>query len=61
MEIELKTPQTLITDPVFLSDAQEKAQNWNAPFFAIWIMKEAELYRTPERGKDVTPSDRLFA
>jgi hypothetical protein len=59
LEIELKTPDTSISDPTFLADAIEKAQQWNAPFFAIWNMREAELYRTPPPGKSTTPGDAI--
>ena len=57
LEIELKTPETSISDPAFLADAIEKARQWNAPFFAIWNMREAELYRTPAPGENTTPGD----
>ena len=59
LEIELKTPDTTISDPAFLADAIEKAQHWNAPFFAIWNMKEAELYRTPPTGNTTVPSNAI--
>ena len=55
---ELKKPDTPITSPALLSDACSKAQRWGAPFFAIWNMRVAELYRTPS-GRDATPSDRV--
>jgi len=55
---ELKKPDTPITSPALLSDACSKAQRWGAPFFAIWNMRVAELYKTPS-GRDATPSDRV--
>jgi methylase of polypeptide subunit release factors len=57
--LELKTPATPITDPVFLLDACRKAQNFGAPVFAVWNMQAAELYRTPPVGTDATPIDRI--
>src|SRR5437763_143661 len=44
LTIELKTPETSIGDPTFFADAMEKAQFWGAPYFALWNMREAELY-----------------
>ena len=61
LTIELKTPETSITDPSLLADACEKGQRWEAPFFAIWNMQVAELYRTPPHPKKATPADRLEA
>ncbi|HEY0307838.1 MAG TPA: N-6 DNA methylase [Acidobacteriaceae bacterium] len=60
LSFELKTPDTPISDAVFLADAIEKAQQWGSPYFAIWNMQEAELYPTPLVGSTVTPSDRLY-
>lgn len=57
--IELKTPETPITDFDLLNDATAKAQSWNAPFFVIWNMQVAQLYRTPVSGF-ATPKDLLF-
>jgi hypothetical protein len=59
LSFELKTPDTPISDAVFLADAIEKAQQWGSPYFVIWNMQEAELYPTPLVGSTVTPSDRL--
>ena len=59
LEIELKTPETHITDPSLLADAISKAQRWGAPYLAIWNMVEAEIYRTPPAGSSVTPADAL--
>lgn len=60
LTIELKTPETPITDPILLQDACSKAQRWDAPLFAIWNMQSAEIYRTPEGHDLPTPSDRLY-
>ncbi len=57
--LELKTPETAITDPALLLDACQKAQRWKAPFFAIWNMQSAELYRTPDGNQRATPNDRI--
>lgn len=59
LTIELKTPATPIGDLALLNDACTKAQRWQAPFFAIWNMQAAELYRTPPSGSMATPKDRL--
>jgi methylase of polypeptide subunit release factors len=59
LAMELKTIDTPINDPAFFSDAIEKAQHWQAPYFALWNMREAELYATPPRGGSVTPADAL--
>lgn len=57
LTIELKTPTTSISDPVFFKDALEKAIRWNAPVFCLWNMQRAELYLTPDVGQahSVTP------
>ena len=55
---ELKTPETPISDPALLIDACQKAQKWDAPFFAIWNMQSAELYHTPALGI-ATPNNRI--
>ncbi|MDE0082880.1 MAG: N-6 DNA methylase [Gammaproteobacteria bacterium] len=57
LTIELKTPTTPITDIALLRDACHKAQRWQAPFFAVWNMQAAELYRTPSDNKPATPID----
>lgn len=59
LTIELKTPDTPITDPKLLRDADAKAKQWRAPFFAIWNMQAAELYRTPPPPTVATPQDRI--
>ena len=56
---ELKTPDTPISDPVLFDDACQKAQKWNAPFFAIWNMQSAELYRTPPAARSANPNDLI--
>lgn len=60
LSFELKTPDTPISDPVFLADALEKANHWRSPYFVIWNMREAELYPAPPTGTYLTPADRLF-
>jgi hypothetical protein len=59
LALELKTPSTPINDPVFYADAIEKAQHWKARYFAIWNMRELEVYKTPPVGETVVPSDRI--
>ena len=61
LTIELKTPETPLTDFAFLADADLKAKRWGAPFFAIWNMQAAELYRTPATSHGATPEDRIYA
>lgn len=60
LAMELKTLDTPLNDPTFFADALEKAQHWKAPYFAIWNMREAELYPTPAPGGLVTPADKLM-
>lgn len=50
LTIELKTPTTPINDPVFIADAYEKGQHWKARYFALWNMRELEVYETPLAG-----------
>lgn len=57
LAFEIKTPDTPISDPGLFSDAWQKAQAWGAPYFAIWNMQAAELYRTPPPGTVATPND----
>ena len=59
LAIELKTVSTPLNDPVLFADAAEKAQFWRAPYFAIWNMREAELYSTPPPGASVTPAQAI--
>jgi methylase of polypeptide subunit release factors len=60
LTIELKTPTTSIMDPTLLQDAFQKAQRWNAPYFAIWNMQTAEIYETPCVPLMVTPQHRFY-
>ena len=57
LALELKTPSTPINDPDFFADAIEKAQYWNAEYFAIWNMRELEVYRTPSSSESILPTD----
>jgi methylase of polypeptide subunit release factors len=59
LSYELKTPETAISDPLFLADAAEKARQWRSSYFVIWNMQEAELYRSPVGLTMITPADRL--
>ena len=59
ISLELKTPDTVISDPILLVDALEKARQWKAPYFAIWNMTEAELYKTPLSSQILTPADAI--
>lgn len=51
LTMELKTPTTPISDPVFFNDALSKAVRWKAPVFCLWNMQRAELYLTPDEGQ----------
>lgn len=59
LAIELKTPATPINDPVLFADAIEKAQHWRAAYFAIWNMREMEVYKTPAPGASLLPSEAI--
>lgn len=61
LTIELKTPKTKINDPEFRTDALEKAQYWNSKYFAIWNMKEFEVYVTPPKKQTTHPSDIIYS
>src|SRR5688500_2362722 len=52
---ELKTPTTPLSDNALLDDACEKARRWRAPYFFIWNMQAAEIYRTPAGTRPVNP------
>lgn len=53
MTIELKTPTTPLNDPIFLADACEKGQHWKSKYFALWNMRELEVYETPPIGAPI--------
>ncbi|HEX8817284.1 MAG TPA: N-6 DNA methylase [Terriglobales bacterium] len=57
--VELKTPETPITDLTLLNDATAKAQSWNSPYFVLWNMQVAQLYHTPVSVFS-TPKDLVF-
>lgn len=59
LAIELKTPTTAINDPALFIDAIEKARHWRAQYFAIWNMREIEVYETPAHGKSLLPSQAI--
>jgi type I restriction enzyme M protein len=56
LAIELKTPSTPINDPVFFSDALAKGRYWKSKYFALWNMREFEVYETTD-PKTPTPAD----
>jgi hypothetical protein len=58
LTFELKTPTTPLEDPKLFADAVFKAGRWKSPYFAIWNMRGAELYRRSEDGV-TTPDNRL--
>jgi hypothetical protein len=57
--MELKTPETLLVNGDFIADACQKAQRWNAKYFALWNMQSAELYRTPEGNRLASQQDLI--
>lgn len=59
LALELKTPTTPLSNLSFFLDAERKAKAWGAPFFAVWNMQAAELYKTPPPGAAATSADRL--
>lgn len=61
LEIELKQPTVPITDLTLFRDAEKNAVQWGAPYFAIWNMKAAGLYKTPDPGIRASPNDRVFS
>lgn len=56
LAIELKTPTTPINDPVFFADALAKGRYWKSKYFALWNMREFEVYETTD-PKTPTPAD----
>ena len=60
LAIELKTPETPINDPIFFTDAINKAQYWGAKYLAIWNMREMEVYKTPDDSKPLLPSEAIY-
>src|SRR5690348_11054605 len=44
LTVELKTPTTPINDPTFFGDALAKGRHWHSRYFALWNMRELEVY-----------------
>jgi type I restriction enzyme M protein len=59
LTIELKTPTTPINDPTFFADALEKGRHWNSQYFALWNMRELEVYETTPSPHNPVPSDAI--
>lgn len=59
LTVELKQPDTRISDPKFFNDAREKAYLWGSQYFALWNMQSAELYRNPKPPQKATPGDKI--
>jgi hypothetical protein len=57
LAIELKTPTTPINDPVFFADALAKGRYWKSKYFALWNMKDFEVYETTAAAHTPTPAD----
>lgn len=58
LAIELKTPTTPINDPVFFADALAKGRYWKSKYFALWNMRDFEVYETTQT-KIPTPADAI--
>lgn len=56
--IELKTPATPINDPTFFADALSKGRHWRSKYFALWNMRDFEVYETTF-SKIPTPADAI--
>ncbi len=48
LEIELKTPKTPLTDSTYQADAIKKARLVGAQYIALFNMRDATIFRTPE-------------
>lgn len=59
LAIELKTPTTPINDPVFFSDALAKGRFWKSRYFALWNMRDFEIYETPIGSHVPTPAEAI--
>jgi hypothetical protein len=57
LAIELKTPTTPINDPVFFADALAKGRYWKSKYFALWNMRDFEVYETTPPPRNPTPAD----
>jgi type I restriction enzyme M protein len=58
LAIELKTPTTPINDPVFFADALAKGRYWKSKYFALWNMRDFEVYESSD-PKTPTPADAI--
>lgn len=58
---ELKTPETPVDDPKLLQEAAVKAGAMNADYFVTWNMRDAVIWRTPQKGAEVTQEHRYYA
>jgi type I restriction-modification system DNA methylase subunit len=59
LAIELKTPATPINEPVFFADALAKGRYWKSKYFALWNMKDFEVYETGIPPHTPTPADAV--
>lgn len=57
---ELKTPETAVDDPILLMGATEKAQAMRADYFVTWNMRDAVIWRTPQKGAEATREHRAY-
>ena len=56
--VELKIPDTPVNDLTFFSDALAKGRYWKSRYFALWNMREFEVYETTD-PKVSTPADAI--
>src|ERR1700730_13647661 len=59
LAIELKTPTTPINDPTFFADALEKGRHWKSQYFALWNMRQLEVYETVPAPRVAVPTDAI--
>ena len=60
LTIELKTPTTPINDPTFFADAIYKGRHWHSRYFALWNMRELEVYETTPEPHQPLPTDAIL-
>jgi type I restriction-modification system DNA methylase subunit len=60
LTIELKTPTTPINDPTFFADALAKGRHWHSRYFALWNMRECEVYETTPAPHQPLPIDAVL-
>jgi hypothetical protein len=59
LTVELKTPTTPLNDPTFFADALNKGREWGSRYFALWNMRELELFETVPAPHVPIPTDAI--